>query len=72
MFDRFAVVAEEGDLGVVCFADESGQCLSFDVSLVVPQDFLSVSHLFLCMGIVLSSWFLFVSGLGQILCVIRS
>jgi hypothetical protein len=72
MSDRSAVVTVEIDLGVVCFVDESGHCLAFDVSLVVPQELLSVANLFSCIGIMLSSWLLFFSGLGQRLRVIRS
>jgi hypothetical protein len=72
MFDRSAVVAVEIDLGVVCFVDESGHYFALAVSLVVPQELLSVAHLFSCIGIVLSSWLLFVSGLGERLRVIRS
>jgi hypothetical protein len=72
MFDRWAIVAVEIDLGVVCFVDESGHCLAFAVFLVLPQELLSVAHLFSCMVIVLSSWLLFVSGEGQILRVIIS
>jgi hypothetical protein len=45
-FDRSAVVAVEINLGVVCFADESGHCFAFAVSLVVPQELLSVAHFF--------------------------
>jgi hypothetical protein len=55
----------EIDLGVVCFVDESGHCLTFAVSLVVPQELLSVAHLFSCMSIALRSYLFFVSGLGQ-------
>jgi hypothetical protein len=72
MFDRSAVVAIETDLGVVCFADESGHCLTFAVSLVVTQELLSVAHLFSWIDIMLNSWLLFVSGLGQRLQVIKS
>jgi hypothetical protein len=65
MFDQSAVVAVEIDLGVVCFVDESCHCFAFAVSLVLPQALLSVANLFSCMGIFLSSWLLFVYGLGQ-------
>jgi hypothetical protein len=49
----------EIDLGVVCFADESGYCFAFAVSLVVPQELLYVAHLFSGIGTVLSSWLFF-------------
>jgi hypothetical protein len=66
MFDRSADVAVEIDLGVVCLVDESCHCFSFAVSLVLPQELLSVFHCFSCMGIVLSYWLLLVSVLGHI------
>jgi hypothetical protein len=68
MFDRSAVVAVEIELGF--FLDEYGHYLAFAVSLVVPQELLSVAQLFSCMDIVLSFWLFFVSGLGQRLRVI--
>jgi hypothetical protein len=70
--NRSTAVAVEIDLGVVCFVNESGHGFTFAVSLVVFQEFLSIAHLFSCIGIVLSSWLLLVSGLGQRLGVIRS
>jgi hypothetical protein len=63
-------VAVEIDLGVVCFVDESGHIFAFAISLEVPQELLYVPHFFSCIGIVLTSWLLFVSGLGQSLQII--
>jgi hypothetical protein len=63
--DRSAVVAVDIDLGVVFFVDESCQVFAFAVYLVVFQELLSVPYLFSCIGIVFSSWLLFVSGLCQ-------
>jgi hypothetical protein len=71
MFDRSAVVDVEIDIGVVCFVDESGHGFAFAIFLLGTREFLSVAHLFSCMGIVLISWLLFVSGVGQRLRVIR-
>jgi hypothetical protein len=56
----------------VSFVEESAHF--FDCA-VVPWDFhelMSVPHCYSCIGIVFNSWLVVISGLGQILCVMRS
>jgi hypothetical protein len=72
MFGQSAVVAFEIDLGVVCLVDASCRCFAFASLLVFTHEFLSIALLFSCMGILLSPWLLFVSGLGHRFRVIRS
>jgi hypothetical protein len=71
MVDRSVVAAVDIDLGVVSFVEESAHVFDF---VVVPWDFhelMSVTHCLLCIGIVFNSWLVVISGLGQILRVMR-
>jgi hypothetical protein len=65
ILDRSAVAAVDIDLGVVCFADESIQGFTFAVFLLVFHEVLYVPHCVSCIGIVLKSWLMVVSGLSQ-------
>jgi hypothetical protein len=69
--DRSAVAEVDIDLGVVCFVDESGQGFTFAVFFVVFHELLYVPYCLSCIGIVSNSWLVVVSGLGQILWVMR-
>jgi hypothetical protein len=72
MVDRSIVAALDIDLRVVSFVEDSAHVFYF---AAVPWDFHelgSVPHCLSCIGIVLNSWLVVISGLGQILRVMRS
>jgi hypothetical protein len=72
MADRSMVDAVEIDLGVVIFAEDSAHVFDF---AAVPWDLhelSSVPHGVLCIGIMLNSWLVAISGVGHRLRVMRS
>jgi hypothetical protein len=72
MVDGSIVAAVDIDLRVVSFVEDSDHVFDF---AAVPWDFHELSlvpHGLSCIGIVFNSWLVLISGLGQILCVMRS